>query len=418
MQYMKFKKLGLNEFNDFEQKNSQGTFYQSIGQKKHFDHGSRKTDLIGIKSENGKILLASLITSIHSRTGIVFEIMMGPLIEDKASNKLEILNFFLIKIKKYLKDRHAYYLRIKPNLKIRKITNSGKEKKFEAKKYIETFKKQGFYYKDIQKQRGMSTITIHFEYLKDLTKFKNKQELFNSFSKKNQYSIKKTREFGISVRSIKYNELPTFKKYTQKTANRLGFSDKTLKYYQSVYKAFGNNIKFMVAEIDLNRYVKHFYDEINKLNKKIQKDQQLDKNRIKKKRSNQIRELKSQVKQHQKRIKQAKNLSKKYGKNINLSGGMFFIQPQEIAYVFSYTNIEFKNFYGPFKIQEEMMNQALERNIPTYNFYGISGDISRKDGVFEFKKGFNGYISENIGSFILPVKKLRYKILQSIKKII
>ncbi len=86
--------------------------------------------------------------------------------------------------------------------------------------------------------------------------------------------------------------------------------------------------------------------------------------------------------------------------------------------MFSYTNAEFKNFYGPYRIQADMLEFALKEKVPVYNFYGVSGDRSGHDGVYEFKKGFQGYMVDNMGAFILPINKFRYQFLQTIKKII
>lgn len=86
--------------------------------------------------------------------------------------------------------------------------------------------------------------------------------------------------------------------------------------------------------------------------------------------------------------------------------------------MFSYTNAEFKNFYGPYRAQADMLEFALKEKVPVYNFYGVSGDRSGHDGVYEFKKSFQGYMVDNMGAFILPINKFRYQFLQTIKKII
>ena len=51
-----------------------------------------------------------------------------------------------------------------------------------------------------------------------------------------------------------------------------------------------------------------------------------------------------------------------------------------------------------------------------YDFYGISGvfDDPEDDGrgVLEFKQGFNGYVEELPGEFVLPVKPVAYAMKQ------
>ena len=49
-----------------------------------------------------------------------------------------------------------------------------------------------------------------------------------------------------------------------------------------------------------------------------------------------------------------------------------------------------------------MINYAIENNYERYNFYGISRDLN--DGVYQFKKGFNGYIMETIGTYVVSLR--------------
>lgn len=416
---MNFKELDLKKFDLFEQANPDGSFYQSVYQKKHFDEGFRKSVILGVEDDSGQVLLGALISSVASRTGLVYEIMGGPLVKDDLDDqkKDQVLGFFLDNLKPYLKKHHAYYLRVIPNIKTKRIDNDSKETDFDQEDYLNIYRKRGFIYHDLDDQIGMSTKTPHYEYKKDLAGLDEKK-LFKSYSKKTQYSIKKTHDFGIQVRKISYDELEEFHNNTTRTAKRIGFSDKTLAYYQSSYRAFGDKVLFLVAEIDLKKYIDSFQGQIDKLNKKIEHDKQIDAKRDKPTKTNQIKEFQSQISQHEKRIEQGKEILKAGHEIINLAGAMFFIQPQEVSYMFSYTNVEFKNFYGPYRIQEEMLNLAVKNNIPYYNFYGVSGDTSGNDGVYEFKKGFNGYLVSNMGPLILPVKKFRYSFLQSLKKLL
>ena len=56
-----------------------------------------------------------------------------------------------------------------------------------------------------------------------------------------------------------------------------------------------------------------------------------------------------------------------------------------------------------------------------YNFYGIPAEINTKPkdyGIYEFKRGFNGYVEQLIGEYTLPISMFYYifKIISKIKR--
>lgn len=412
---MRFVILDKDEYHRFEQQNPKGSFYQSIYQKAYFDKSRQTSGFFGV-TENDKILLGALIRKIDSRFGGVYEIMAGPLVDPNFADQDTIIAFFLSELRSYLKKLHAYYLRIVPNETIQRIDNAGHISSFDFSKYVSTYEKQGFIYDSLD-QIGYSSLSPNYEYHKDLAGF-NAETLFQSFSKATQYSIRKTFEFAIKTRTITYDELTVFHENTSQTAARLGFQDKSLAYYQNVYKTFGKQARFVIAEIELPAYVKHFQATIQLLTEEIDQLAAANSKKSTSSKHRQVNELEDRIRQYQKRIDQAETFIGLYGNKINLAGALFFIQPQEVSYMFSYTNVEFKNFYGPYRIQYEMLKFAQSQKMPVYNFYGVSGDNSRKDGVYEFKKGFNGYMTRNIGTFILPISKTRYRLLQQLRKII
>lgn len=68
---------------------------------------------------------------------------------------------------------------------------------------------------------------------------------------------------------------------------------------------------------------------------------------------------------------------------------------------------------GSYFLQREMLLKAKEEKLQIYDFGGISGNFSKtnpSDGVYEFKKGFGGYVTEYIGEFDLVVKPIPYNL--------
>ena len=63
---------------------------------------------------------------------------------------------------------------------------------------------------------------------------------------------------------------------------------------------------------------------------------------------------------------------------------------------------------------------SIKNGFKKHNFYGIPENINThpKDyGIYEFKRGFNGYVEELIGEYYLPINKLKYTIFNIIHKL-
>ena len=81
------------------------------------------------------------------------------------------------------------------------------------------------------------------------------------------------------------------------------------------------------------------------------------------------------------------------------------------------------NQCGQYRLQWEIIKYAADHGYKRYNFYGIQDVFNPqgKDyGVYEFKKGFGGYVEELLGSYIIDIdsKAKIYNLLRKIKKII
>ena len=121
--------------------------------------------------------------------------------------------------------------------------------------------------------------------------------------------------------------------------------------------------------------------------------------------------LQEEIEYNQKYLQDITNLEKEKGTLIPLSAAMFILYGDEIIYLFSGSYDEYKNYFGQYRIQWEMISYAALNNYRRYNFYGIK-DINTTDneelGVLKFKQNFNGYIEELIGAYSLPINKPIY----------
>jgi len=69
------------------------------------------------------------------------------------------------------------------------------------------------------------------------------------------------------------------------------------------------------------------------------------------------------------------------------------------------------NFNSQYLIQWDMIKYGISQGFTKHNFYGIPANINEKPkdyGIYEFKRGFNGYVEELIGDYELPINWYYY----------
>ena len=98
---------------------------------------------------------------------------------------------------------------------------------------------------------------------------------------------------------------------------------------------------------------------------------------------------------------------------------MFMLIQPEIIYLSSGNYEEYLKYNSQYLIQWELIKYGIQNGFKKHNFYGIPANINEhpKDyGIYEFKRGFNGYVEELIGEYELPISNV-YHIMKLIHKI-
>ena len=187
------------------------------------------------------------------------------------------------------------------------------------------------------------------------------------------------------------------------TGERKGFAIRDVSYYQEMYKLFHSKeqVKYYITELNLNDYINNLKIETTKKEEKIANLGSAKYNDAQKK------NLENEILSYEKRIVEALKIKEKVNKDtITLSGSMFIMIKPEIVYLSSGNYEEYMKFNSQYLLQWKMIKYGLENGFKKYNFYGIPANINThpKDyGIYEFKRGFNGYVEELIGEFELPI---------------
>lgn len=405
---MKFTELTEQEFQNFVDTQNNKNFFQTVMMKKKLECDGTKVYLVGVK-ENNKVIAASLIAQTPQKflSKITYEAYKGFILD--YHNK-ELLKFMTDGVKNFLKEKNGLKLIIDPYIPaVSRNMEAEITDEFDNRDIIDYLHTLG--YKDSQSSQ------VKWTYCLDI-KGKTSKELFNDFRSSTRNNINKTlTKYDLNIRTLSKDELKEFKTITSDTCDRRSFSDKSLKYYEEMYDCFKDDVTFKICEINLKNYIQKLEDFNKEMASKLEELSDSNSN-LKKKEV-----MKKDIENNNKKIQEAKDLKQKKGDIIPLSAAMFILYGDEIIYLFSGSYAEYMQFCGQYRLQWEIIKYAADHNYKRYNFFGIQDvfNPNGKDrGVYEFKKGFGGYVEELLGAYELSLSPANtlFNILKKIKHMI
>ena len=313
-------------------------------------------------------------------------------------------------VKNFLKEKNGLKLIIDPYIPaVSRNMEAEITDEFDNRDIIDYLHTLG--YKDSQSSQ------VKWTYCLDING-KTSKELFNDFRSSTRNNINKTlTKYDLNIRTLSKDELKEFKTITSDTCDRRSFSDKSLKYYEEMYDCFKDDVTFKICEINLNNYIQKLEDSNKEMASKLEELSDSNSN-LKKKEV-----MKKDIENNNKKIQEAKDLKQKKGNIIPLSAAMFILYGDEVIYLFSGSYAEYMQFCGQYRLQWEIIKYAADHNYKRYNFFGIQDvfNPNGKDrGVYEFKKGFGGYVEELLGAYELSLSPANtlFNILKKFKHII
>lgn len=406
---MKFQEITEKEYREFWENHPLKTFLSAPEISKLREKSNWTTYYVGVKE--GKKLVAATMLLSHKRHFGKYEFYSprGYLLDFK--NK-ELLEFFTNELKKYIKDKKGYVLRIDPYViyKERDIDGNIVEDGIDNSDVVNNLQNLGF--KKV-KTENMEQVGWMFSLNLD---GKTEEQILKEMKPNTRNTIRKAEKFGITVNEISYDELDRFQNIMVETGERKGFGVRKLSYFQEMYKLFHdkNEVKYFITELDLNAYIKRLEEE------KQEKEEKLNNLSDAKYNDGQKKNLTNEIASIDKRIIDSNKIKEESGKDvITLSGSMFMLIKPEVIYLSSGNYEEYMKFNSQYLIQWELIKYGIENGFKKHNFYGIPANINEhpKDyGIYEFKRGFNGVVEELIGEFALPIT-WHYNLFELIHKI-
>lgn len=358
---LEFRELTPDEFAKTRFKSA--SFLQSVEMFRRYQALGREAYLIGVveqgmdaegakkaqkRSEKGKIVAAGLVLMRNWHFGKkIMTVPGGWLIDYDRSDWREILKFLTSEMRKFAREYGAMMVRISPN-----ITSEPRDNENQValgKNYLDVKRELmnlGYKYLGESEQ-------VKWEYVLELPG-KTPEDYIMEIRTTHRQLIRKAERDGVRVRELRGDELGVLKKIAAESGERHGFRDPEVEYYQSMKDAFGEKVKFLVAEIPED---------------KVRKEDRVG-----------VRAQNGFV---------------------PLAASMFVDDGREVVYLYSGSVRKLQRYNGVYAIQWRMITEAMKNGRERYNFYGVLPVAG--NGVYRFKQGFRGHVEELLGTFVLPV---------------
>lgn len=405
---MEFQEITKKEYQKFWEKHPLKTFLSAPEISELRKKSNWETYYVGVKEDDKLIAATMLLAHIRHFGKYEFYSPRGYLLD---FNNTELVNYFTNELKRYIKEKKGYIFRVDPYLiyKERDINGDIVEDGVDNSKVVDNLYKLGF--KKVPTE-NMEQVGWMFSLGLE---GKDEEQIMKEMKSSTRNKIRKIEKSGIEVNEIGYDELDRFQSIMEETSKRKGFSNRKLSYYQDMYNLFHDKdeVKFFITELNLKKYISNLEKDIKEREDKLNSLSDAKYNDGAKK------NLTNEINSITKRIDDAKSIIKDKGTDvITLSGSMFMLIQPEVIYLSSGNYEEFLKFDSQYLIQWNLIKYGIEHGFKKHNFYGIPANINEhpKDyGIYEFKRGFNGYVEELIGEFELPIT-WHYKLFKLIHK--
>ena len=380
---MKFVELSSEEFNKVSNNFSNSNFYQSYEWSKLKESTGWKHYYVGVLKDNTLVAVTLILGKKIYFNKYLYYAPRGVLIDYSDT---ELLNFFIIEIKKFLIKRKGILFKIDPIIEYQKHDNDGTIVGPSDEKIINSLINIGFIHHGFTKGYNTNEIQMRWSYILNVNK--SIEDIKKDMDQRCRRCIKKYERYPLELTYVdNISKLKDFKDIMESTAKRQNHFDRSLEYYNNLNRLLGNRSILTIIYLDKNKYLEECTDD--KLYDIVKNDKR---------------------------------------NKIPISAGVFIFDKDRLNYVYGGTYKEYMSLMAQYKMQVEMIKLTKEKNLPIYDFGGISGNFipgSENYGVYKFKRGFGGNVIEYIGEFDLILDKfgyyiydIGYKLYRNTKKVI
>lgn len=412
---MKVVKLSAAQFDKFASTHRYRNYYQSSMYANVMVKFGYHAQFLGIVDDHNKLLGATLI--IYKDVFLGNKIAYAPrgfLFDYEDVNTIKEL---VDKLKKVLGKQGFMALRIDPSipLSIRDADGSVMNLNNKGNTIIENIKNAGFNYKgktlffETEKPRWEALVLLQ----RDI------REIFAKLDKRTRNKIRRATNSGIEIIKEENNNVNKLFNFVEKKEK------KPISYYQTICKAFENNIDVYYAKINTERFLinsrRNYEKEVEfneTLAEKVQ-DMSLD---PKERETYLNRKMESDklITTYKNNLLTATELLKSNPDGIPIGGAMV-IKYDNAAYIFvEGIDEQYGYLNAATLIKWQLIDDYNKQGFKYVNLNGVVGDFENQNeysGLNESKLGFNSIVTEYIGQFDMVLNGLMYNwYLKSINK--
>ncbi|MDO5503153.1 MAG: peptidoglycan bridge formation glycyltransferase FemA/FemB family protein [Actinomycetia bacterium] len=240
-----------------------------------------------------------------------------------------------------------------------------------------------------------------------ITDISDLEDLHARLAKGTRWSIRKAERSGVVYESVGREQIPIFHDLLRDTAERGGFTTRSLEYFTTLMDVLGPTDEIIVSLVRLDPAVALASAQ------KIRDDlsTQLDKARAKpesEKRNRQIDSLETELASAQNSVAEVEALQQADPDGPYLAGSVFAINGTRGSYLYAASSDEHRNVYPSYLMVWNLMQKAAERGVTSFDF----GGIDAADGLEEFKRKWEPERREYIGEFSKRLRPLTGRLIE------
>lgn len=315
----------------------------------------------------------------------------------------EIVKNIVESLKKFVKDHNGLYLKMDPDIIIRKLdkdTNVKEtfEENLELIPYFESLggKHRGFTKKFTETSCPRYTFRVNVD----------NDDMLSTFHQTTRNLLKRNNPYGLKVYIGTSNDLDKFYEPMKETAirKRMFLEDKSFfdDFYNILHENGMSDLYIVTVNIkDLVRRYELLIDNATQELKSLEKSNK----------KGRINDLKDQLNKYNKELSIIKQIN---SEEITLSSMITAKFEDKVWTVHgaNSTNLPFLN--ANYEMYYQILKDSKQQGYKQVDFYGSEGEIDKKSdafGIYQFKVRFGGDFDEFIGEFDFVVRPLAYKIM-------
>lgn len=362
---------------------------------------------VGLVDKDEKLVCATLLLQKKLPMGYSYFYAPRGFVIDFYDKKL--LTEFVDKIKKYVKNYKAIFIKIDPDIIWKEYNYKDEEIEQEnnPQKIFDHLTNLGF--KHLGFTKNFETMQPRYTFRIDLDK--NMEELKKCFSKTTIQRINKGESLGTKVRLGSIDDIETFNNLMEITESRKGFISHDLEYYKKLFEIYGkdNKVDLFIGSIICDEVIDIYTKEKEEIITKIAPLKEME--NPNKSNKNKIKEGESRIEKLDEYIDEYKKAKDEYGNEIILSTHVVIEYGDKAWNLYAGNHNVLTSSYANYKTYYEHIKYCNEHKIKMYDQFGTTGDLSKDNpryGLHLFKKTFGGNYIEFMGEFDLVTNKFMY----------